>query len=145
MTRNDPDVVIEPAGFDAFCELASRLYGPLDEDTGGPLHVELEDHNTELLTGASAAHSKQKMQAALAMVEAGQAPAAYVPDAPRERNLAHWYAEKPDALRVSIAVLEITEPWSEAQAEAAYAVWQRRHGTGLCSCQEWPPGFAEAS
>jgi len=145
MTRNDPDVVIEPAGFDKFCELSSRLYGALGEDNGGPLHVELEDHNTECLTGASAADSKKTMHAALAMIEAGQAPAVYVPDGPYERNLAYWYAEKPEALRVSIAVLEITESWSEAQAEAGYAVWQRRQGTGLCGCQDWPPGFTGAS
>jgi ParB-like chromosome segregation protein Spo0J len=145
MTRNDPDVVIEPAGFDTFRELASRLYGPLGEVNGGPLHVELEDHNTEELTGAAAARSKKQIQAALALIKAGQAPAGYEPDGPYERNLAYWYAEKPEPLQVSLAILEITEPWSEAQAEAAYAVWLRRRGEAPCSCQEWPPGFGEAS
>ena len=132
MTRNDPDVVIEPAGFDDFCALASRLYDELEQTTGGPLHVELEDHNTWALTGEAAVRSRKQLQIALAMVEGGEAPVAYTPDDLYERNLAHWYADRPEALRVSIAILEITEPWSEEQADAAYAVWHRRRGEAPC-------------
>lgn len=148
MTSDDP--VMEPAGFDDFCTLATRLYDELGEITGGPLHVELEDHNTEFLVGASATATRSRMEAALAAIEAGAPIVGCEPvpgridDRAHAQHLVEWYSGNREALRVSIAILQITEHWSEEQAEAAYAVWHWRRGETPCGCQEWT-GFARVS
>jgi hypothetical protein len=156
MTRTDHVFVAEPAGLDAFCDLASRLYGELGQDMGGPLHVELEDHNTELLVGEAAAATKAAMAEALVIIGSGQVPTES--EGPRSlaegggwrpgsegRNFAYWYAETPEVLHVAIAILSITEAWSEEQADAAYAEWRRRGDDSPCGCREWPAGFAKAT
>lgn len=156
MTRTDDVLVAEPAGLDAFCDLASRLYGELGQDTGGPLHVELEDHNTELLVGNAAAATKAAMAEAIVIIGSGQAPTQSEGPLPLKegggwrpgsagRNFAYWYANTPEVLHAAIAILSITEAWSEEQADAAYAAWRRRQGELPCGCRKWPTGFAEAA
>lgn len=156
MTRTDAVLVAEPAGLDAFCDLASRLYDELGQELGGPLHVELEDHNTELLVGTGAASSKATMAEALMLIASGQVPGAPERARPfaegggwrpgsKGRNFAYHYADTPEVLHVAIAILSITETWSEEQAEAAYAVWRRRRGDIPCGCYAWPAGFAEVA
>lgn len=146
-------VVEKPEGFDEFCDLATRLYDQPRCNTGGPLHVELEDHNTELLVGESGERVTAEIAAALAMVESGNIPAERLefdrvtgwPDGAAENHLAIDYGNEPETLRIAAAILAITVKWSEDQADAAYAVWAEAAQGGACTCQTYPTFREEQS
>lgn len=149
----DPAPVPRPADFTEFCGLADALFA-LNE-LGGPLHVHLEDHNTELLTGDDARETITNLTEALARIEAGEVPAEATkmvpgkgwPEGHEVHDTAYYYGhpdraaelEQPlQQIRLAIAILTVTAPWSEAQADAAYAEWQRRDGGTPCSCSRYP-------
>jgi hypothetical protein len=160
MTDTNTELVAEPAGLDVFCDLASSLFA-LDE-LGGPLHVHLDDHNTELLVGDEARNTIAYLTRALARIGAGDIPTEATkfvpnvgwPEGHQVHDTAYYYGH-PDwaserhqpleQLRIAIKILTITESWSEEQAEAAYAVWQRRGGDIPCGCHAWPAGFDEVA
>lgn len=134
--------VPRPAEVEQFLELATQLYRIEECSTGGPLHVELEDHNTEFLVGEQALRKIERFTAALEMIEAGNVPAA--PAAPPKwgegwtdaaliHDDAHYWGDHPEALRTSLAILEITKGWTEDQAAAAYGTWSER-----CTCKPYP-------
>lgn len=143
--------VPRPAGLEQFDALATRLYNQPDCDTGGPLHVELDDHNTELLVGDHATEKIDRFTTALAMIEAGNIPPE--PAAPMLtgegwteahliHNAAHYHSA--EALRIAIELLQTTRDWSEDQADAAYAWWQRGWIGGPCTCTTYPQFDDEA-
>lgn len=134
--------VPRPAGVERFLKLATQLYRIEECETGGPLHVELEDHNTEFLVGEHALRNIERFTVALQMIEAGNAPPE--PAAPPKwgegwtdaaciHNEAHYWRDRPEALRISKAILEITKDWTEEQAAAAYGTWSER-----CTCEPYP-------
>lgn len=145
--------VPRPAGLEEFKRLADALFA-LNE-LGGPLHVHLEDHNTELLVGAEARATITNLTEALARIEAGDipdeatkmTPGAGWPDDYEVHNTAYYYGhpdwaaelDQPlEQIRLAIAILTITAPWTEAQADAAYAEWARRRRGAPCSCSRYP-------
>ncbi len=146
-------VVEKPEGFDEFCDLATRLYDQPRCNVGGPLHVELEDHEAYLLVGDEGESTAAEIAAALAMVESGNIPTERLkfnsvtgwPDGTAENHLAIDYGNEPETLRIAAAILAITVKWSEDQADAAYAVWAEAAQGGACTCQTYPTFREEQS
>lgn len=106
-----------------FIRLADRLYKDLDEWTGGPLHVQLEDGNINHLVGAAADEHILEFINALRIIAEGNAPAANDHRFQWVYQLAHYYRDKGEALRCAIAILEITRHWSEEDAAPVYDRW----------------------
>lgn len=142
--------VTKPDDFDQFATLATQLYNQPGCGVGGPLHVQLEDHNTQFLVGESGARVAAEIAAALAMVEAGSIPTQPMqfdggwPEGTAEHNMAHYYGTHPETIRIAAAILAITTQWSEDQAAAAYAAWANQFRGGACTCVTYPV-FGEAA
>lgn len=145
--------VPRPSGVAEFCDLASALFAL--EETGGPLHVHLDDHNTELLIGEEARGTITAYTHALAIIKLGHAPDDRTDwDQPGGKALSTAYYYGPvwadernqplEQLRLSIRILTITEPWTEDQADAAYAEWESERG-GPCGCSIYPTFIEEDS
>lgn len=145
--------VPRPSGVADFCDLASALFAL--EETGGPLHVHLDDHNTELLVGDEARNTIDAYNHALALIELGHVPNERTDwDEPGGKALSTayyygpvWAAERNrplEQLRLSIRILTITESWTEEQADAAYAEWMSESG-GPCGCSIYPTFIEEGS
>lgn len=129
--------VPRPSGLERFSELATELYSIEGCETGGPLHVELEDHNTEFLVGEDAIRKIEHLTLALQMAVDGNIPSTSASppwdDATTVNDLVYYYGGHPEALTTSKAILEITKDWTEAQAAAAYGTWGLR-----CQCETYP-------
>jgi hypothetical protein len=146
MTGEKLPPVPKPEGFEEFCALASALFGL--EETGGPLHVHLDDHNTELLVGDAACGTIAAYNGALALIESGNVPVGPTGwHEPNGKTLSTayyygpvWAAERNqplEQLRLAVKILTITESWTEDQADAAYAEWMSDCG-GPCGCSIYP-------
>lgn len=146
-----PAMVPKPEGFAEFCALASELFGL--EETGGPLHVHLDDHNTELLVGDEARDTIAALNEALALIESGnipQEPSRWSEPNGKALDTAYYYGpewasernQPLEQLRIAVKILTITESWTEDQADAAYAEWMSDCG-GPCGCSIYPT-FTEA-
>lgn len=139
-------VVARPAGLEQFMELATALYNLPECGTGGPLHVELEDHNTDLLVGEAAARSTAVFQRTLELIAEGYQPVPEetslrdAPDHPdtEARRYVLWYGKQPRAFRTALALLDITKDWTVDQADAAYAVWALECRGSVCGCDTYP-------
>lgn len=139
--------VPKPEEFEEFCDLASALFGL--EETGGPLHVHLDDHNTELLVGDEARETIAAYNAALVLIESGNVPEEPTHwDEPNGKALdtayyygPEWVSERNqplEQLRIAVKILTITESWTEEQADASYAAWNRGSGLDPCGCSTYP-------
>lgn len=106
-----------------FTRLADRMYKELDCPTGGPLHAELEDGNIDHMVGESADTKILEFINALRIIAEGNAPHESDYRFQWMYQLAHYYRERPDALRCAIAILEITRHWNEDDAELVYDRW----------------------
>lgn len=106
-----------------FARLADRMYKELGETTGGPLHVQLEDGNVNHMVGEAADHNILEFINALRIIAMGEAPDTFDHRFRAEYTDAHFYRDKPDVLRVAIAILEITRHWNEDDAEPVYDRW----------------------
>lgn len=106
-----------------FTRLADRLYKELDEPNGGPLHAQLEDGNIDHMVGEAADTKILEFINALRIIADGQAPAEADYRFRQMYQLAHYYRDRPEALRCAIAILEITRHWNEDDAVPVYDRW----------------------
>jgi hypothetical protein len=115
-----------PTGADEFVKLCNRLYFELGEPNGGPLHVELEDGNTEFLIGDHAEKKIRSFRNALTIIKMGNAPDEFDYRHTPEYTNAHFYQDKPEALRCAIDILNTSKGWTEEQVSAVYLPWSRK-------------------
>ena len=135
-----PERVEPPEGADEFVRLCNRLYFDLDEITGGPLHVSLEDENLHFMLGEYADRDIAVFTAALAIIDSGHLPdSGRLPIDPSSDDLAadaaYYYGvydgDRREALQCAIDILNVCKGWTEAQLETVYKPWAREvYGNG---------------
>lgn len=123
VTRRDGSTTPSDDEVREFGRLADHLYKELDEDNGGPLHVQLEDGNVNHMVGQLADDKIIEFVNALRIIAEGNAPAENDHRFKWMYQLAHYYQDKSETLRCAIKILEITRHWSENDAETIYDLW----------------------
>lgn len=106
-----------------FGRLADRLYKDLGCTTGGPLHAQLEDGNTNHLIGQCADDTITQLINAMRIIASAEAPAVNDYRFKWEYQLAHYYQHKPEALQCATDILAITRHWGEDDANTIHGLW----------------------
>jgi len=118
-----------PEGADEFARLCNRLYFDLDQWTGGPLHVALEDENLGWLIGTNAENQIAEFTAALERINVGDIPTGPNREDP-VADTAYYYGRyegnRSEVLRCAIDILNVCKGWTEEQLLTAYDPWKEQ-------------------